>query len=306
MAASTGLIRVVRAQLASGQEGPATPVLDGEPWRLFDAPDLGTLNGPDLARQHVVDHGFLQLPNGRWRVWACVRGTAVGRLFHAWEGEALHRGAWRPLGVTLRAAAEWGERGAGTTNETLHAPFIIMIDSVYHLFYDSAGVRLMRSTDGLTFERVDLGGARRNVLYPDGGRDVMVLKIEDLYYAYLTVSTTDRRGHVMVKTSPNLLDWSAPTIVSRGGRAGDGPVSAESPFVVALGPYFYLFRASSTEPLTFVYRSDDPSDFGVDDDRYLIASLPVKAPEVVFHDGQWYVSDLADFRGLMMHRLRWV
>ena len=41
------------------------------------------------------------------------------------------------------------------------------------------------------------------------------------------------------------------------------------------------------------------------DDRNLIASLPVKAPEVIRHDGQWYLSDLADFQGLMLHRLQW-
>jgi hypothetical protein len=269
-------------------------------------PDLGPLNGPDATRQHIVDHGFYQLPNGKWRVWACLRGTAVGRLLFGWEGDSLDRGGWRELGVMARALDEWREGGAGSGKaEVMQAPHFLSVDGVYHLFYNSQGVRLMTSRDGLSFERVDLGGDRRNILYPDGGRDVMVLKIGDTYHAYSTVSTTDRQGYVVLKTSKNLRDWSELKIVCRGGRGGDGPVSAESPFVVALGKFYYLFRASSNEPLTFVYASEDPAYFGVNDDKNLIAQLPLKAPEVILHEGKWYVSDLADFKGLVMLRLRW-
>jgi hypothetical protein len=300
------MIALAASVPAFAQQGPKVPTLEGDPWRLFPMPDLGELKGADLSRQHIVDHGFYQTPAGKWRCWACIRGAAVGRIFYGWEGDSLDRGGWRPLGVTLRSSAEWGEAGAGTSNETLHAPYFLRIDGVENMFYDSRGVRMMRSTDGLHFERVDLGGDRRNVLYPDGGRDVMLLKVGDTYHSYLTVSTREREGYVILKTSKNLLDWTAAKIVCRGGKAGDGPVSAESPFVVALDKYFYLFRASSTEPVTFVYRSEDPAYFGVNDDRNLIAELPLKAPEVVLHSGNWYISDLADFQGLMLRRLQWL
>ena len=163
----------------------------------------------------------------------------------------------------------------------------------------------MTSRDGANYERADLGGDRGNLLYPDGGRDVMVCKFGDLYYAYSTVSTRDGHGYVILKTSPDLKDWSKTRIVSRGGVAGDGPVSAESPFVVRLDGYYYLLRASSITFKTYVYRSTDPTDFGINDDAKLIATFPIKAPELILDDGQWYISDLADFQGIKLAKLRW-
>ena len=77
------------------------------------------------------------------------------------------------------------------------------------------------------------------------------------------------------------------------------------PFVVHLDGWFYLFRASSMDFLTYVYRSETPYCFGCNDDRKLVAVLPIKAPEIVRHGGRWYISDLADFQGVMLHRLRW-
>ena len=44
---------------------------------------------------------------------------------------------------------------------------------------------------------------------------------------------------------------------------------------------------------TRVYRSKDPTDFGVDDDRYLVETLPVAAPEIIESHGQLYISRLA-------------
>jgi hypothetical protein len=35
------------------------------------------------------------------------------------------------------------------------------------------------------------------------------------------------------------------------------------------------------------------------------AALPIKAPELVLHEGQWYISDLSDFQGDKLARLRW-
>lgn len=282
------------------------PVLDSEPWRLFGMPDMGELAGPDPKKQHIVDHGLFRMPNGKWRLWACLRGLAVGRVLYGWEGDSLERGGWRELGVVARMAPEWGEGSGRGGGETIQAPFFLQRDGVYHLFYNSRGVRLMTSREGEKFERFDLGGTRRNLLYPDGGRDVMVLEIDGVFHAYSTVSTTDRQGYIVLKTSKDLREWSDLKIVCRGGRGGSGPVSAESPFVVALGKTYYLFRASSDEPVTFVYASEDPTYFGVNDDRNLVAELPLKAPEVVRDGEKWFITDLGDFQGVMVRRLRWV
>jgi hypothetical protein len=270
-------------------------------------PDLHELAGPDPERQHVVDHGFVLAENGKWQLWACIRGTAVSRLLYGWEGESLADGPWEPRGVVARARAEYGEQADGS--EKIGAPYFAVFDDTYYCFYHSASICVMTSEDGVHYER-RLGDDGTSTLFENGGRDVMVLRIGDRYFAYSTISTAAAdgwtRGFVSLRTSPDLEQWSDYTIVSEGGRAGNGPVSAESPFVVPLQGYYYLFRASSMDFCTYVYRSQDPYDFGVNDDRKLIAKFPIKAPEIVHHEGQWYISDLADWQGIKLARLRWI
>lgn len=285
-----------------------TPVLQGKPWRIAEMPDLGPLQGDNPKKQHVVDHGFLQLADGSWKLWACIRGTAVSRILYEWTGESLEGEPWKPIGIPVRAQAKYGEQiqqQDGRQVETMGAPFFLQDGDRVLCFYHSAGIRMMTSADGQAFERANLGDDRGNLLYRDGGRDVMVLKIGDQYYGYSTVSTVDRQGYVILKTSPDLKTWSKTKIVSRGGVAGDGPVSAESPFVVYLDGYYYLFRSSSITFKTYVYRSEDPTDFGINDDSKLVATLPLKAPELIHHNDTWYVSDLADFQGVKLWKLSW-
>jgi hypothetical protein len=84
---------------------------------------------------------------------------------------------------------------------------------------------------------------------------------------------------------------------------------AECPFVVPREGVFYLFRNQryGRDNLNTQYRSDDPLDFGVDDDRYRIGTLPVAAPEIVVHDGASYIAALKpDLNGIRIARLKWV
>lgn len=283
------------------------PVIEGSSWRLCEMPDLGELAGEDPARQNVVDHGIIQARDGTWQLWACIRGTRVGRLLFGWTGGDLEAGEpWRPLGVVARAQAEFGERVGD--EETIGAPFFACFDGTYYCFYHSTGIHAMTSADGVQYERL-IGADGTSMLYRHGGRDVMVLRIDGTYYAYSTVSTVAAdgwaSGFVILRTSEDLRDWSDYTVVCRGGRGGAGPVSAESPFVVFLEGYYYLFRASSITFQTYVYRSRDPYHFAIDDDAKLIATLPIKAPEILRHGDRWYITDLADFQGVRIARLSW-
>jgi beta-fructofuranosidase len=285
---------------------PCRPIIEGEFWRIGQAPDLGELNGDDMSRQHVVDHGFVKDVQGTWHLWACIRGTKVGRLLYGWKGQSLEGEIWQQDGIKARADVVWGEQTE--PQEKIQAPFFSNFNNKYYCFYNSAGIRIMTSEDGANFQRERIKEGN-NVLYEKGGRDVMVLKDDNKFYAYSTVSTVAKdgwlRGFVIVRTSKDLMNWSDYTIVSEGGRAGNGAVSAESPFVVKYRGYFYLFRSSSSTGTVFVYRSDDPYNFGVNDDRKLIAELPVWAPEVLNENGQWYISDIADFEGVKLAKLIW-
>ncbi len=285
---------------------PRVPVVEGDWWRICRMPELGELAGPDPARQHVVDHGFIQAADGRWQLWACIRGTAVGRIIYGWEGDSLEDGPWPARGIKVRADARYGEQVE--PEEKVGAPFFLKAEDTYYCFYHSSGVHVMTSQNGVDYRRkLDAGGASR--MLRDGGRDVMVLKSGETHFLYLCVTTVsaDRwaRSFIITRTSQDLERWSDYTIVSEGGRAGNGPVSSESPFVVELDGFYYLFRATSTDFNTYVYRSRNPYDFGVNDDSKLIAVLPIKAPEIVLHGGQYYISDLSDFRGIKLARLRW-
>jgi len=284
------------------------PTIEGPFWRIGEAPDLDSLNGPDLDRQHVVDHGFIRDNNGKWHLWACIRGTRVGRLLYAWEGNSLSdQNIWNQKGVVARASEAWGEKVEPA--EQMQAPYFMQIDGSYYCFYNSAGIRIMYSPDGAHYSRMPIRDSS-NLLYEKGGRDVMVHYEDGRFYAYSTISTVALdgwlRGFVIVRTSTDLKNWSDYTIVSEGGRAGNGAVSAESPFVQKYRGYYYLFRSSSSTGSTFVYRSKDPYNFGVNNDDKLIAELPVWAPEIMLHEEQWYISDIADFQGVKLAKLNWI
>ncbi len=283
---------------------PRSPRLGSDWIRVSTMPDLGELAGPDPKAQHVVDHGFICDREGRWQLWACIRGTAIGRLLYGWQGESVQHTPWAGRGVVARADPAWGEK---TDPESIQAPFFMKLGDTYLCFYNSNGIRLMSSPDGVNYERVR-NAAGSNVLYADGGRDVMVLHTRGSYHAYSTVSIArdgQRRGYVIVRTSPDLQEWSEARIVSEGGRAGGGLVDAESPFVYEVDGYYYLFRSSSTARKTFVYRSTEPDDFGLHHDRKLIAELPIWAPEIFEEDGQLYISDIHDFQGVRVTTLTW-
>ncbi|MGH7946231.1 MAG: hypothetical protein ACREF9_14650, partial [Opitutaceae bacterium] len=187
----------------------------------------------------------------------------------------------------------------------------------YYMFYgDWLRICLATSADGKTFTRF-----RNQRGQPDlftgplhQTRDAMVLKIGDLYYCYYT---GHRKGEtyqsaIFCRTSHDLETWSEPMMVSAGGVAatqtnwfgGD----AECPFVVQKDELFYLFRNQVYGPkhLNTQYRSANPLSFGVGDDRYRIGTLAVAAPEIVVHEGQYYIAALrADLKGIQIARMKW-
>jgi len=83
--------------------------------------------------------------------------------------------------------------------------------------------------------------------------------------------------------------------------------SAECPHVVFREGYYYLFRTTSyRKPLTHVYRSKDPMDFGLDSDAKKIGTIAVAAPEVVSDNGRDYISSVHDLNGgVQLMRLAW-
>jgi len=273
----------------------------GEPLTICTMPDLKELNGAEPEHQHVVDHGIIQAKNGKWQLWACLRGVKVGRLLYGWEGDSLDSGNWRHAGVKMRANADFDENISSTGVEQIGAPFFIKEKGVYYCFYHSDGIRVAQSSDGILYERLT-----PNTTSIPGGRDVMILKHDELFYSYATTSTLAGESFVESAVSSDLVSWSESTIVSRGGKGGCGVVDSESPFVVFVDGYFYLFRTSSISLKTVVYRSEDPLAFGIDDDSKFVAELDMKILELFEDKGQWYTTHISeDFQSVCLSKIDW-
>ena len=139
-------------------------------------------------------------------------------------------------------------------------------------------------------------------------RDPMLLLVDGLWHCYYN-AYPHRQGVDYVRTSKDLLHWSESKAVAYGGEAGASPYDAECPHVVKVDDQFYLFRTQQygKENISRVYHSPDPNIFGINqDDRYLVCSLPVAAPELVEYNGQWYIAALReDLHGIRIARLAW-
>lgn len=287
---------------------PLIPKIVGDWWTIAGDPDLGEYSDP---KQQPVDFAIWQAADGTWQLWSCIRNTRCGgktRLFHRWESKSLTNSNWKSMGIAMQARAEHGETPGG-----LQAPHVVRIDGLYHMFYgDWEHICAATSVDGKDFaRRVDVNN--KTALFGEqpgsNTRDAMAIKIGDLWHCYYT-AFPNKQGSVYCRTSKDTRKWSESKIVAFGGEAGTNPFSAECPFMVELSRgEFYLFRTQKygQDAITRIYHSHDPMDFGINrDDRFLVGSLPVAAPELISHEGQWYMASLLpSLKGIRITRMEW-
>lgn len=291
---------------------PLVPRLVGDWWTIAGDPDLGPLTTPN---QQPVDFGIWRAADGTWQLWSCIRGTKESgktRLLYRWEGAQLMDTNWTPKGIAMQA-----DPGLGETQGGLQAPYVIRHNGRFWMFYgDWVNICLATSTDGKTFTRhrnAD-GKPQLNVAgkidRDRNTRDPMARRIAGQWHCYYTAHP-NRKGFDYVRTSDDLLNWSEERVVAAGGKSGDGPYSAECPFVVEPQPgHLYLFRtqAYGKKAQTMVYHSTDAFDFGINNDaEHYVTTLPVAAPEVFEHDGQWFMAALLpSLKGIQIRRMEWV
>jgi len=299
---------LVFASFAFAGDAPKKPQISGAWWQVAGDPDLGELTTP---KQQPVDFALWQAADGTWQIWSCIRSTkekGKTRLFHRWEGAALTDANWTPKGVAMRADPKVGELEGG-----LQAPYVFRKDDRYEMYYGGwEDICSATSTDGKIFERRSNSEGKAIVFGNKSGntRDPMLLRIGDVWHCYYTVNPGNKGG-VYCRTSKDLREWSEEKLVARGGKSGDGPYSAECPFVVEVDPgQFYLFRTQyyGKSALTHVYFSRDPLNFGVDDNEsFYVCSLPIAAPEIVKVDGQYFIAVLLpSLKGIQIARLNFV
>jgi len=298
---------IISSSIALGAEGVRlVPRIDGEWWTVAGDPDLGPLTDPN---QQPVDFAIWEAADGTWQLWSCIRRTKCGgktRLLHRWEGRRLTDANWKPMGIAMQADPTVGETSGG-----LQAPFVFQAGGVYNMAYgDWENICLATSKNGKTLQRRVNDNGRTGMFGEGPGnntRDPMVIRIADLWHCYYT-AYPNRKGAVYCRTSADLKKWSDSKIVAFGGRAGTSPFSAECPFVAEKDGYYYLFRTQryGMNAQTSVYRSKNPMDFGVENDKYFVCTLDVAAPEIVLHEGQYYIAALLpNLKGIQVARLLW-
>ena len=284
------------------------PVLKEDWWPVASNPDLGEWTSDE---QEPVDFGVWQAADGSWQLWSCIRKTKYPgrtRIFHRWEGASLTDRDWTPKGITFK--------GDGTIGETIggmQAPYVIKVDDQYRMYYgDYRHICLATSKDGKTFEK-RLLAHEMSGLFGEGptamARDPMLIKVGPQWYCYYSAQPEEGHG-VWVRSTTDLVHFSESKRVMAGGQAGDNWYNFECPHVVHYKGYFYLFHTqnyATGKQQTSVYRSADPTYFGIDDDSNFVCHLPVAAPEIIFHEGAYYLAALTnELDGIRIARLNWI
>ncbi|MBN2308745.1 MAG: hypothetical protein JXR94_07220 [Candidatus Hydrogenedentes bacterium] len=281
--------------------------------RIAPSPDLPEIGS---APGDVVDHALFRAANGNWQLWMQIRDTSVGRLFYRWEGGAeFARTDWTPHGICWRADRDCGESWDTGGQDFVHAPHVILNDGRYAMYYGGgpspnggAQIGIATSTDGITFERVtDEAGRSEAFAGPGYARDPMVIEVDGRYLMYYAADE-DGRGVIALRTAERAYGapWSDYRVVSQGGLCGTGKADQQCPFVVFMDGYYYLFKmGASTRYETAVLRSEDPYDFGEEDER-LVTVLEASASEVIEADGRWYISSLIPgYEGVRIRPIEW-
>ena len=312
------------AQYARAANVVLAPRIEGNWWLISGSPYLGQFT---TDRQQPVDFAIWQAADGTWQLWSCIRSTAYPgwtRLFYRWEAKRLTDHDWRPMGIVMTSDTKVGE-----VEGMLQAPYVMRYQGQYLMFYGVGDhIALATSQDGKVFQRRLLPTGKVG-MFSDGfgTRDPMTIRVNGMFYTYYSAnpgtkfdasnsSASNRSSlHLMsnadlMRTSSDLLHWSDAKIVAEGGQAGTGSYSAECPFVYyhKKSGYYYLFRTQhyGENAETRVYRSKDPTNFGVNDDRHLVETLPVAAPEIVELHGQLYIAALLpNLKGIQIAKLDW-
>jgi hypothetical protein len=294
------------------------PKIDGQWWQVAGSP---MEHKYATERQQPVDFGIWQAADGTWQLWSCIRHTTAGgekgntRFFYRWQGKNLTDTDWKPLGIAMEADPDYGEAPGG-----LQAPHVIKIGDTWHMFYgDWMNICHAVSKDGKTFRRLVREDGKTG-MFNEGkaehARDPMILKVGKRYHCYYTAHSMrspkkNHRGANYCRTSADLKNWSPSKVVAEGNAYYKGPYCAECPHVIYLpeAKHYYLFNTQryGRNQHTTVYRSADPLDFGIHDNSLEVATLPVAAPEIILHNGRYYIASLMpSLKGIHIARLKWV
>ena len=255
-------------------------LLPGAKRRLLDV-------SPSAAEPwYINDHTLIRAADGRWHVFG---------IWHAEPAAPLDETSFVHASADDLEDADWtihdpvlpSRTGIGETH--VWAPHVIVHYGRYWMFYaggtaDHTAYRITLATS----EDLFTWTPHEPVLFEDGfdARDPMVLRAWERWLMYYTRTSSPQGGfhEVAVRTSEDLLSWSAPQVAYRSNRRGTVGGPTESPFVIRAGERWILFVCESGEyDRTLAYCSTDPMRF--EDSDLLEVDLDEHCAEIV-DDGE--------------------
>jgi hypothetical protein len=237
--------------LAQEKSARYVPVIDS-PWQ--------TLFEPGIEGDYINDHAVFQDTEGDWHLIGISshHGNILREIYFA-------HGVTSSLDEPMRELPRLFDGYPDTKRK--YAPYVFKEGDTYHLYAGPGDIRHYISRDGYEWEFV-------GIAIPadwSGLRDTMVIKLDD--GTYLQYACDGNK--ISVWESGELYNWKNkrtaftarfPAPVWPKGFPG----SAESPFVIKYGNYYYLSVCLTNYPLylnsynnTIIVRSKDPYEFGV-------------------------------------------
>jgi hypothetical protein len=300
---------------------PKKPEICGE-WHVIISKDQ--IADSKINCGQIVDHCFFPDSLGIWQAWVQIRDTKKGRIFTRWElnGDSIYN-QWIYHGVCWEADQSAGESiGTSIDKNVIQAPYVLQDKDKYLLVYSGGPIDssdhirqicLAFSTDGINFVRNrNSKNFSRIAVGPNHSADAHLVKYNGEYLLYIgaqNFENKDSKAAVTLRKSKNLTSWSKYNVVHSGGISGNHSHSSQSPFILFLDGFFYLFvQGWSGANRTAVYRSSSPEYFGRKDEK-LITVLNASAAEIFYYKNKWYISSLivedGSYSGVKIAPIKW-
>ncbi len=284
--------------------GSYVPVFDGEPRVVWTPSNDRYANEPTLVRAD----------DGTWHVFA-NSAAGVANPWH--ETQFVHATAPSLLGPWTEQPDAMSAHDPDATESVMWAPFAMRDTTGYVLIYwaqNLAGVQ-----EGHVARSDDLFHWRRTTEVPPGGRDQMVLRMDDgrdlLYSVWVAQEADGLHDVTTLSIGHALAGWSPASTAVRNPVVCPGSCWGfyESPYVFPYGGAYYLFvtytlSEATTHERTIVFRSSDPTRFP----ETPIAQLQAHGAEIHVENGRTYLTRGgwtnflgAERRGLSVVPLGW-
>lgn len=248
----------------------------------------------EYPENHLNDFCLFRGLNGTWHAIG-IMGTGTWSseqsLFHCSCDVLLGNYTRHPAILTDTPVP--GDTPFGNVAPQKHAPFVMVRERTYHLFYrrPTGTIMCVRTTDPFAWK-----GLGDFVFERNDARDICILELDGAYLMYYcqwaTIDGVDR-SCIMLRRSRDLFEWGDAEPVFVDTTEPRRHSYLESPFVVRGADGFYLFirhRLMKEKRTTVVLFSERPDRFPSGARTWFCELNDIHAPEIVYCGGAYYIA----------------